>query len=208
MKIASYDLLLFDIGNVMIDIDYNRTIAAFQQLSGKNISELLSLQHQVDFFDLFERGEITADEFRQKIAVVLQLEQVDAAAIDDAWNALLASYPAERFELLLSLKSKQKIAALSNINEIHLAAIDHTIQQNFQQPNLAAYFHQVFYSHEMGMRKPEKRIYQKVLDDTGISPDKILFFDDKIENIEAAKAVGIEGIHIKKVNQIVDFIKN
>lgn len=202
--IQQYKLLLFDIGNVVIDIDYQHTLTAFNQLSGKDLSGIVTLQQQTAIFDEYERGEITTDNFLAYLKERLQNNAINIEQIIAAWNALLVNFPQERFALLSKLKKQCTIAALSNINELHLNYIDNTIKEKFGTPALSHYFDYAFYSHEMGMRKPEPRIYKAVLAHYAILPEEVLLMDDKKENLEAAAALGIDTILITPKNQIID----
>ena len=189
------DTIIFDLGNVIIDIDYETMIASFQKIAHTDIHSLISYHQQNQFFDLFETGKITVSEFRAGLRKYLK-EDVTDKQIDEAWNSILITYPVEKFELLKRLRSRYRVLALSNINELHVAAIDSAVRELFGASDMASYFHHAYYSHEVGHRKPEREIYELVLGRENIDPTRTLFIDDKAENTNAAAALGIQTYHL------------
>lgn len=189
------DTIIFDLGNVIIDIDYDRMIAAFRRIAAQDFSHLISYTQQDDLFSRYERGDITSAEFRAALRPYLR-EGVTDAEVDTAWNAILYHYPPDKLRRLDALRAKYKLYALSNINEIHLTDIDRYIMENFGAADMRSYFHHAYYSHELRMRKPESRIYQALIDHAGIDPGTALFIDDKKENTAAAAALGLRVHHL------------
>lgn len=196
--------IIFDIGDVIVDIDYNITIAAFQQLAHVDFAQIVSYSKQEKIFDRFEKGQITADEFRSGLKKYLKPDVTDEQ-ITAAWNTILVNYPIAKFELLEKLKHHYKVFALSNINEIHAHSLDVVAQQSLNKNSFRDFFHHAYYSHEMGYRKPEPEIYTTVLREQQLQPFETLFFDDKAENVEAALAQGIQAIQLKDRNRLFDF---
>src|SRR4051812_14885942 len=96
--------IIFDLGGIILNIDYQRTTAAFKQLGFHNFEELYSQFHLSDFFDQFETGKITADEFldalQQKSPIPVTREQ-----LTEAWNAMLLDFPLARLQLLQQLRN-------------------------------------------------------------------------------------------------------
>ena len=189
------DTIIFDLGNVIIDIDYDVMIAAFRRITARDFSHLISYTQQDDLFSMYERGDISSVEFRAALRPYLR-EGVTDAEIDAAWNAILCHYPADKLDRLTALRVKYKLYALSNINEIHLTDIDRYIKEKFNAADMRSYFHHAYYSHELRMRKPEARIYQAVLDHACLTPHTTLFIDDKKENTDAAAALGMRVHHL------------
>jgi putative hydrolase of the HAD superfamily len=188
---------------VLIDIDYNVTIAAFQKLSKIDFSTLVSYAKQDKIFDLFEKGKISAQQFRNGLKQYL-LPGVTDEQIDKAWNSILVAYPAERFELLKKIKPIYRTFALSNINEIHVGSINKAAQNLFGVEKFEDFFHKAYYSNETGFRKPETEIYELVLQEQRLIPNETLFIDDKAENIDAAKKLGIQVHHLAQPHQLLD----
>ncbi|MEO6903200.1 MAG: HAD family phosphatase [Bacteroidia bacterium] len=190
IDINNYKNIIFDLGGVILNIDYNLTVKAFAQLTTSNFDSLFSKAKQTNLFDLFEKGEITPVEFRKKLRSQLNCELADEA-VDDCWNALLLDLPIERLHLLQKLASKHRIFLLSNTNEIHINRFNIYLKERFNVADLSTYFEKVYLSYEVGMRKPDEEIFYKVLNDNNLKPEETLFIDDSEQHIQAAKKIGI-----------------
>jgi epoxide hydrolase-like predicted phosphatase len=197
--------LIFDIGDVIVDIDYLVTIAEFQKLALIDFSEIVSYSRQHHIFDAFEKGQITAQEFRDQLRPFLKSDVKDEE-INNAWNAILIHYPPAKIELLKSLKTRYRTFALSNINEIHIRSLNKAAGQLFGVNAFADFFHRAYYSSEMGCRKPEAKIYEMVLKDEQLNPAETFFVDDKEENIQAANALGIRAFQLKDRDKLHDLL--
>ncbi len=192
---SGIDTLIFDLGNVIIDIDYDVMIAAFRQIAARDFSELITYTHQDHLFSRYERGDISSAEFREALRPYLR-HSVSDTEIDQAWNAILYHYPSAKFDRLRELRHRYRVYALSNINEIHLTDIDRYVSSHLQAPDMRSYFDHAYYSHELRTRKPESHIYQHIIDHAGIDPQRSLFIDDKQENTDAAAALGFQVYHL------------
>lgn len=182
--------LIFDIGNVLVDIDYEVTVAEFQKLATVDFSSIVSYSKQHHVFDWFETGKISPEEFRKELRRFLRTEVTDAE-IDRAWNAIFLAYPKRKFDLLQQLKDRFNTFALSNINQLHVDFLDEIARSSFQVSSFASFFHRAYYSHEIGFRKPESGIYEAILSREKLNPEETFFVDDKEENIVAATSLGI-----------------
>ena len=187
--------IIFDIGNVLIDIDYEVMVAEFEKIATIDFHQIVAYSHQDRVFDQYEKGLISTAQFRDTLRRYLKPETTDEH-IDNAWNSILIHYPTEKFELLKKLRDRHRIFALSNINELHLAAIDVQVQNLFGAEDMGTYFEYAYYSHEMGLRKPETEIYKRVLEESSLDPATTLFIDDKVENTNAAAELGIRAYHL------------
>jgi FMN phosphatase YigB (HAD superfamily) len=205
---STIDTIVFDLGNVLIDIDYNRPIEAFQKLArpGVNIRELLGYTHQIELFDQWERGELSATEFRHALRQWFEPHTTDEQ-IDNAWKTILISYPEWKFRMLDKLRSHYRIFALSNINEIHVQAINETAQNAFGRSEFSDFFHRAVYSNEVGSRKPEERIYLHIQELTGLRPESTLFIDDKAENVETALRLGWQARVLPHPDQLLPLLR-
>lgn len=197
--------LIFDIGDVIVDIDYITTIGEFQKLSAVDFSEIVSYNKQNKIFDLFETGKITAQQFRDELKQFLKAGTTDEE-ITRAWNSILIHYPAQKIALLNELKTRYKVFALSNINEIHVESINEAAKQKFGVESFGSFFHHAYYSNEVGFRKPEKEIYELVLQKENLIADETFFVDDKAENVEAAKALGIHAYQLTERNKLKELL--
>ena len=189
--------IIFDLGGVLLNIDYNLTEQAFQKAGISNFHELFSQLKQTDIFDLLETGKISVDEFvaalQKAASVAITREQ-----ILDAWNAMLLDFPVRRLQILQQLQLHHDLFLLSNTNEIHEKAFNDILFRSRSIPNLGVFFDKVYFSHRVGLRKPMKEIFELVLNSNGLKPEHTLFIDDSPQHIEAAKTLGIQTIFLEK----------
>jgi len=201
----TYNNLVFDIGNVIVDIDFDVIVAEFQKLAGIQFGDVLSYSTQHPIFDAFDRGTVMAQQFRDEIRKFLKPGVTDEE-INRAWNSILVHYPDHKFQLLLDLKPRYKTFALSNINEIHVATINGVAQKKFKQGNFEDFFHKAYYSNEVGHRKPDAEIYHHLLEKEGLVPAETFFVDDKEENVDAARRLGIQAFQLKDRDKLHDLL--
>ncbi|MBK7130237.1 MAG: HAD family phosphatase [Crocinitomicaceae bacterium] len=188
--------IIFDLGGVILNLNYNLTIEAFQNLGKENFDQLYTQSHQDKIFDLFETGKISSPEFRNYFRKFLG-EHISDQQIDDAWNAMLLDLPARRIDLIRQIKKKMPVYLFSNTNEIHHTAFRQTIKTHFGNENLLDdLFDQAYYSHIVGRRKPNADAFLKVIDDHKLTIDSTLFIDDSIQHIEGARQLGLQTIHL------------
>lgn len=195
--------IIFDLGGVILDIDFKRTEQAFLDLGIKNFNELFGLGHAASFFKEHEAGKITDDEFLDSLQKLAK-HSLDADVVQKAWNALLISFPPERIELLKRLKNKYRLFLLSNTNAIHVTAFQKIYHDAFGNGLLEDLFEKTYYSNQIGMRKPNKEVYEFVLTENHLDPGETLFIDDALVNVEAAKESGMQAIHIQPPTSILD----
>ena len=182
--------IVFDFGNVIIEIDPSRSIEAFQTLGAP-----ADLHLDADYFHDFETGALSAAEFRDALRGQLRWAAADSS-IDRAWNELLLEVPPRTLAKLHQLKAKgYKLALLSNTNPIHIDEV----RRRLGPHGYAAFercFERVFYSFDMGLRKPDPAIYAAVDRELGItSPAEVLFVDDNTANIASAATYGWRTLH-------------
>ena len=185
--------IIFDLGGVLVDLDFKAAINGLQQAGFANVKEQLMTFNQEGIFQKFELGEISTEEFRTAIrensTVTLTDEEIDAL-----WNAMLLEIPREKLELILDLRGKYMVYLLSNTNSIHW---DYVCKNafNYRGFRVNDYFEETFLSYEMHLAKPDKAIFEKVLHDANLLPEETLFIDDSEANCKAAEEVGIHAHH-------------
>ncbi|NBC83250.1 MAG: HAD-IA family hydrolase [Bacteroidetes bacterium] len=199
--------IIFDLGGVIMNINYHRTVDAFRDLGLPAIDEQFSQFHQLQFFSEYEIGEISSEKFRSEIRKLTD-QKLSDESIDQAWNAMLLDIPPERLELLKQLKATYNTYLLSNTNDIHYNYFSNYLNKHFQIPEISGIFKQDYYSHTMGMRKPHPDIYLKVCGEQEISPDETLFIDDTLPNIEGAEKAGLKAYHLTRPETLLDLFKN
>lgn len=190
MRLTDYKNIIFDLGGVILNLDYQLTISAFEKLGSGDFEAKYSQLQQVDLFDEYERGEMSSSSFRKGIREVFGLSLSDEE-IDTAWNAMLLDLPIERLQLLSDLRKTKNLVLLSNTNAIHINSFSDYLKEHHDTEDLSGYFDKLYYSFEMGMRKPELRIFQFVLDEQNYNPKETLFIDDSSQHIEAAQTLGV-----------------
>jgi glucose-1-phosphatase len=186
--------IIFDYGAVIFEIDHQRTTDAFRELGVHHANDFFSEKEQIDLFDRFETGAISADDFRNSIRSIVGRDLSDQQ-IDAAWNKMLIGVPPENFELLRKIKEKYRSFLLSNNNEIHYNWIMNYLKLEFNLPDgMNSFFEKDYYSHLMGMRKPNKEIFEFVLKTHQLIPSETLFIDDGEKHIKTAKELGMNTI--------------
>lgn len=191
----NYEVIIFDLGGVILNLDYSLTTKAFQSLGLKNFDEIYAQANQTSLFDDLETGKISAQFFINSLLPYLP-QGVTANKVVHAWNAMILDFPQERLNLLIELRKTNKVYLLSNTNEIHIQAVNRSLAKTTEKP-LEYFFDKVFLSHEVGLRKPNEEIFQYVCNDQNINPSTALFIDDTIRHVEGAKRVGLNAIHLE-----------
>ncbi len=192
--------ILFDLGGVILNLDYNRTINAFKSLGEESFAELYSQAQQNAIFDRIETGEITEEYFRKYLISFLG-DKVTNEMVDEAWNAMLLDLPQERIDFLHELKKNYKIYLFSNTNAIHLRAFQNIIKNQYGDAQLLErIFDKTYYSHLIHNRKPNATAFQYILDDLNLRADEVIFIDDSIQHVEGAKSVGINAYHLVDID--------
>jgi putative hydrolase of the HAD superfamily len=195
--------IIFDFGGVIINVDYHRVVNAFVQLGVKDFDRLFSQLNQHHLFDDFEKGLISADEFRNQLKSISNVPLTDQQ-IDDAWNAILINLPKENIELLKRLKKNYRLFLLSNTNEIHEKAFTQMMMHDFGENVLPDIFEGIYFSHRMHKRKPDAEIFEQVLKENNLAAEETLFIDDSPQHIDAAKQLGIQTLLFEKGKTIAD----
>jgi len=189
-------LYIFDMGNVIIDIDFKRVLGVWSHLSGTPLATLTERFKIGEVFQQHERGEISDEQFAadlcDEMGIALSFEQFSAG-----WHAVFVGLRPEVITLFQKLREEgHRVVVLSNTNRLHL---DFWPQH---YPEIEANTDAMYLSQNLGMRKPEPEIFQHVLEKEGFTADQAVFFDDVAENIEAARAAGIEAVWVED-NQTV-----
>ena len=205
MDLSKIDAIIFDLGGVIINIDYPQTILAFNALHSQDQDFPYSQDRQVELFDAFEKGQIPAWEFREGLRQILSLDCSDAA-LDHAWNAMLMDIPLNRIQLLETLGKHKRLFLLSNTNPIHKLAFDKIFQETCgdRYEHLDQLFEKAYYSHHTGDRKPNHSFFQRVIDEQTLNPATTLFIDDTAAYIESATQLGLQTYHVTNNEAITD----
>lgn len=197
--------LLFDLGGVLLNIDYNKTAEAFKMLGIKQFDDLYSQANANDLFEKLETGKISEEAFYNAIKSFCQ-SQTTIIQIEEAWNAMLLNFRLESLLHLRLLAEKYTIYLLSNTNSIHHKAFIKILQNESGEKSLDDYFLKSYYSHIINRRKPYVDTFKYVLADAKINAEETLFIDDSINNIEGAAEAGIQVHHFLTGERIENII--
>lgn len=186
--------IIFDLGGVILNINYQNTVDSFKELGVKNADNFYSKKLQDSIFDKIEVGAISTKEFLEHLQ--RECNNTEDVKVEKAWNAMLEDLPKERLDLLLSLKNKYKLFLLSNTNSIHINTIHNKLGET-QWKNFCNLFDKMYLSHEIGVRKPNIAAFQLILKQQKLNPNEVLFIDDSIQHIKGARKLGIICHHLK-----------
>jgi FMN phosphatase YigB (HAD superfamily) len=189
--------IIFDLGGVLLNIDYQLTENAFIEAGVEHFAELYSQLQQSDLFDRWETGRMTREEFISAMKLASKTTISDEQILN-AWNAMLLDFPVRRLQILQQLRLYYDLILLSNTNEIHEETFNNTLMRSHGIPNIGVFFDKVYLSHRVGMRKPGKEIFERVLEENGFQAGETLFIDDSPQHIAAAREVGIQTIYLEK----------
>ncbi len=194
------DTIIFDLGGVILNLDPQKTIEAFANTTGLSTEQLL--EHSKEpVFKQYEKGEISSDKFRNGLRDIFNVNVKDSD-LDEAWNAMLLDLPLDRLQMIGRLRPKLKTFVLSKTNEIHIAAFDKIVTEATSGRKIQDYFDAVYYSHKVGMRKPNADIFEMVLEKKGLNKSNTLFIDDTSEHIESAKKLGLHTWHLTNQEEL------
>jgi glucose-1-phosphatase len=183
--------IIFDYGNVIFMIDYSRTQHSFTELGIENVERFFAHTGHDPLFDEFEKGNITAAEFRNGIRRITGKPSLSDEQIDQAWNTLLIGVPPVNHDILLEARKDYRTFLLSNINEIHYNAVMNHLEKEHHIRSNSVFFEKVYYSHLVRMRKPDRNIFELVLQDNALEPAETLFIDDSAQHIKTAESLGL-----------------
>ena len=193
--------IIFDLGGVLLDLDFQRTIDAFENLGLHKFENMFSQFKADELFEKLETGRITETEFYEAVKK-RTTKEITAAAIDDAWNALILHFRVESLALLEKLAADYKLYLLSNTNSIHLKYFKKLFTSQTGKPLLDAYFNKAWYSNEVGLRKPGAGIFEFALKEENLLASETLFIDDTLINIETAQKLGFKTHHLLPTERI------
>tara|TARA_B100000902_G_scaffold390780_1_gene440314 strand:- start:540 stop:1157 length:618 start_codon:yes stop_codon:yes gene_type:complete len=194
--------LLFDLGGVIVDLDYNKTIEAFEAIGLEDAEHLYNQFNQSKIFDEFEIGSISGNEFISLLQEKIP-QKVSQSKIKEAWNAMILGFEKSKLEQIKRYSEKIPCYLLSNTNEIHLEYIQ-TLLQQVPFKNLELLFKKCYYSHIIGKRKPHLETFEWVLNDIGSSPEEILFIEDSPQHISGAEKAKIKTLHFTNDRRLED----
>jgi putative hydrolase of the HAD superfamily len=192
--------LLFDLGGVVMALDWDRVFAAWAAASGANAGDLRA-RYSFDVpYQRHERGEIGELEYYQALRRSLGID-IDDKAWAEGWGALFVDEITPTVELIARVKDRIPVYAFSNSNPAH----ERMWSKRFERA--LGHFRNVFVSSALGARKPERVAFEKIAARIGVPMHETLFFDDTLENVEGARAAGLQAVHVKGPQDVRDALR-
>ena len=200
MKRREIKAIIFDLGGVILEVDYQRTIDAFVALGINDFDAHYNKSVQSGLFDKMETGQLSNDAFLSELQLLIP--SVSKEQIAQAWNAIIMVFPANRISFLIELKKQYPTFLLSNTNAIHLEYFNQILKRKHQLNSIHDGFHKAYLSHEIRKRKPNTDAFQLILDEQNLNPETTLFIDDLPQHIAAADALGLQTLHLKSIHAL------
>jgi FMN phosphatase YigB (HAD superfamily) len=191
------DALLFDLGRVVLDVDFNRTLACWAGHAGCEPEHLFGRFPADENYRRHEKGEIGDAEFFAGLRTSLGIGLSDAQFLE-GWNAIFAGEMPGIAELLARAAGRLPLYAFSNTNTAH---VDHF---SVAYADVLGHFREIFLSSTIGLRKPDAAAYDHVVKAIGVPASRIVFFDDLAENIEGARDRGLTAVHVTSPKDVAD----
>lgn len=188
--------IIFDLGNVILNIDTNLSKQAFEREGLHNFDELYTLTSQSNIFDNLEVGGFSEKTFYENLRSITGTNLSDYA-IKSCWNALIDHYPESHIEVLRKSQKQYRTFILSNTNIIHYKYYTALLNKSFGINGLESLVEKAYFSHEIKMKKPDPEIFKFVLSQSGIKPEDTLFIDDSEVHVKSASKLGIKCLWLK-----------
>jgi putative hydrolase of the HAD superfamily len=188
--------ILFDLGRVLIDFDHNIAVHRIKKFCSLDERSIYNLFFDSEITDKFEKGIISSLEFFQYVKQMLSV----TIGYDDfvpIWNEIFTPHP-QMLEILELLKDNYPLYLVSNINQLHFKYLEEKFSKYFK------YFSYIFLSYEMGLRKPDLRIYESIIDYIKLPASNIIYTDDRPELVEAAKKLNIDAFVFKSIDALIE----
>ncbi len=187
--------IIFDLGGVLLHIDFSRTAAAFARHGFHGFNDLYTQHHAVDIFQQLETGKLSPAAFCEAFRAASGIQLPDTTIIE-SWNALLVEFPQERIQWLDAIRNRYRVFLFSNTNRIHYEHFTAMFSRQTGGRNFDDWFEKAYYSHEMGLRKPNADSFEYIIREQQLDTASTLFIDDTLANIESARQTGLQAIHL------------
>lgn len=202
-QITRFPVIIFDLGGVIINLDFDLTRKGIEQLGQLTYNQVFEHPNKTRLFNQYETGSISTAEFRNQLRSIIHSTCSDAE-LDRVWNAMLLDIPPQRIELLYHLRQSHRLFLLSNTNQMHQHFFEAYLMAQYGKNVFTEVFEKVYYSHLLGLRKPNTDIFDAVISDAGINPADAVFIDDYLPNVEGAIQAGLNGYYLQPSESILD----
>jgi putative hydrolase of the HAD superfamily len=187
--------IIFDLGGVFLQVDYQKTENAFVDLGITNFAEFYKQDYVSTLFEDLEVGNISSVEFYDGLREITQ-SSLSNKQIENAWNAMIGIFWADRLTWLEEISKQYNVFLFSNTNQIHYDFLLEIYHQFYPSKNLTSYFIKDYFSHILKMRKPYPASYLHILQQENLLASETLFIDDTLKNIEGAQQAGLLVLHL------------
>jgi FMN phosphatase YigB (HAD superfamily) len=207
MKYSQFDTIIFDLGGVLLNIDYTLTANAFKDLGIRDFDGLYSQAKQNSVFDDLEIGKLSPKGFIDYINLTCS-SNFSQDQVIAAWNAMLLDFPIERMILLEKLQKSHNLILMSNTNEIHIMAFKEIMEKSFGYQRFENVFDKLYLSSQIGRRKPDESTFEWILSEIKLNATQCLFIDDSEQHIIGARKIGITSHHLQHNEEITELFKS
>lgn len=188
--------IIFDFGGVLFEIDYNLPVEAFKKLGNNEFAKFYTQANQNEVFDLLETGKISNEDFLRYLNTLVP--EATPVEVLDAWNCILLKLWPEQVEVVRTLRNKgYRTFMLSNTNAIHVGEFEKMIEKSMTLESFRAAFEKVYYSNELGIKKPYPSTFIEVCRMNNLNIAETLFIDDSIQHVKGAAEAGLMTYHLK-----------
>ena len=183
--------IVFDLGGVLIDLSHDQAVRRFEEIGVVDAAQLLDTYEQKGIFLEIENGMITADEYCQKLREHTG-KDLSYEEIKHAWLGFIVDVPQYKLDHLLKLREHYNVYLLSNTNPIIQEGWARTDQFSAAGRPIGDYFDKMYTSYEVGVTKPDRKIFDYMIADSGLIPSETLFVDDAKSNVEVGRSLGFQ----------------
>ena len=193
------EAIFFDLGKVLVDFDYFVGASELLKITPLPISEVVEILSDAALINEFETGSLSVMEYYRQASERLRI-RVPLEIFQELWGSMFLPKPLVSEALLIALKKKHRLFLLSNTNEIHFKYVA-------KRYPLLRHIEERILSYQVGCMKPDPKIFGLAINRAGVSPQQILFTDDRLDNIEAARACGIQAIQFSSEAQLINDLR-
>lgn len=200
LLLGKIDNIIFDLGGVIITIDYDTLYREFKMIGYNNLLEDFNPSFQSKLFKHFEEGVISENIFTDIISKKCY-SNTSRNRIEHAWNSLITGVNINAIKMLPKIREKYKCFILSNINSLHESKVIEAIEQYMDWGDFKSNFKGIYFSYKIGLRKPDMKIFEEVINSQKLNTNKTLYLDDSEINIDMASSMGFKTVLVKNVLQ-------
>ena len=187
--------IIFDFGGVLFEIDYHLPVKAFKQLGFEDFDQLYTQAMQRPEFDLLETGKITNEAFLEFLKGYVK--SATNEEVLHAWNCILLQPLCDEIRFVSKVRDAGfRTFLLSNTNAIHVKVFEQMIRDAMPWQEFQIAFEKIYYSNEIGIKKPYPETFLQVCEWNGLKPEETLFIDDSLQHVEGARRAGLNAFHL------------